>query len=103
MAGVADLPADALWGAYWTRTNVPEVDLVAADRAPVARVVHAVGSIKWLEKAPFDSADAGALARVRSLVPGANDATPMVAVSRSGCTAAGVRSVGPAELLEAWR
>jgi AAA+ ATPase superfamily predicted ATPase len=103
LAGVADLPESAVWGGFWTRTNVPEVDLVAADRAPIARVVHAVGSIKWLERAPFNDADAGALARVRSQVPGAGDATSMVAVSRSGCTASGLRVIGPEELLQAWR
>jgi AAA+ ATPase superfamily predicted ATPase len=102
LPGVASLPADVVWGAFWTRTNTPEIDLVAADRVPVADTVQAVGSIKWLKNRPFDAADAGALARHRSLLPGANDSTPLVAVVRSGSTAVGVHPIGPDELLAAW-
>jgi uncharacterized protein len=32
-------------GGYWTRTNNPEIDLVGADRGPVAREISMVGSI----------------------------------------------------------
>ncbi len=44
-------------GGYWTRTNDPEIDIVGADRSPIAKRVTAVGSIKWLENKPFDQRD----------------------------------------------
>ncbi|WP_211210887.1 ATP-binding protein [Sporichthya polymorpha] len=89
-------------GGYWTRTNDPEVDLVFADREPVARVVHAVGAIKWREKAPFDARDLSQLVRHRAQVPGASDETPLVVVSRAGCAVENVIAVEPAALLAAW-
>ena len=53
-------------GGYWTRTNDPEIDVVAADRAPIARRITAVGSIKWLEAKPFDSRELSRLLLHRS-------------------------------------
>ncbi|MFE9425343.1 ATP-binding protein [Kitasatospora sp. NPDC006697] len=90
-------------GGYWTRTNDVEIDLVAADRAPVAGRVTAVGSIKWLERRPFDSHDLAELMVHRSRLPGAESDTPLIAVTRSGCTAQEVRRVGPEELIAAWQ
>jgi len=89
-------------GGYWTRKNDPEIDLVVADRAPVARRILALGSIKWLEQAPFDAHDLGRLQHDRARMPGAEPDTPLIAVSRSGCTASGVRSFSPADLLAAY-
>jgi len=43
-----------------------------------------VGSIKWRETAPFDSADLEQLIRKSVLVPGVGPATPLVAISRRG-------------------
>ena len=90
-----------VFGGYWTRTNHPEVDLIGADKAPVAGRIHVVGSIKWLEDAPFDRHDLAALAGQREEVPGANSGTPLLAVSRSGCTA-DIPHLGPEQLLAAW-
>ncbi|MGP4112915.1 ATP-binding protein [Streptomyces sp. 4N509B] len=90
-------------GGYWTRSNDPEIDIVAADRGPVARRITAVGSIKWLESRPFDARDLSRLIIHRSQLPGANEDTPLIAVSRAGTTAEGVRTVDPADLLTAWR
>ncbi len=91
-------------GAYWTRHNDPEVDLVGVDRASVARAVTFCGSIKWLEHQPFDAADARALWAKAMQVPGAGASTPLVAVSRSGVDAEGISlALGPEELLAAWR
>ncbi|WP_424531203.1 hypothetical protein ACOZ38_14875 [Sphaerisporangium viridialbum] len=90
-------------GGYWTRTNDPEIDIVAADRAPVAKRVTAVGSIKWLENRPFDAHDLARLVLHRSLLPGADDTTPLLAVSRSGSTVDGVPTIVPEDLLSAWR
>ncbi|MHB1536625.1 MAG: DUF234 domain-containing protein, partial [Acidimicrobiales bacterium] len=100
------LPFDGMDGAavggYWTRTNLPEVDLIGADRAPVANSVTFSGSIKWLENKPFDSADLAALAAATSHVPGADERTPLLAVSRSGCSAHPAATLGPDELLAGW-
>jgi hypothetical protein len=100
------LPLDGLDGAavggYWTRTNVPGVDLIGADRAPVAHNVTFAGSIKWLENEPFDSTDLAALAAATSLVPGADERTSLLAVSRRGCSAHPAATLGPDELLAAW-
>ncbi|WP_152364715.1 ATP-binding protein [Microlunatus speluncae] len=89
-------------GSYWTRTNDPEIDLVVADRSPVAKEILAVGSIKWLENAPFDSHDLGRLQLHRGQLPGASATTPLIAVARSGCAADGVPWIGPDELLTAY-
>lgn len=90
-------------GGYWTRTNDPEIDLVIADRQPVAKRILGVGSIKWLERAPFDRRDLAKLVVHRSLLPGATDGTPLVVVARSGCEVGGVSLFGPDDLLNAWR
>ncbi|MFG1905444.1 ATP-binding protein [Kribbella sp. NPDC048928] len=90
-------------GGYWTRTNDPEIDLVAADRGPVAKHITAIGSVKWLERKSFDRHDLGRLHLHRSQLPGATDSTPLIAVSRAGVAVEGVQSVGPERLLSAWR
>lgn len=38
-------------GGWWNRQNNPEIDLIGADREPVARQVSFVGSVKWLDPA----------------------------------------------------
>lgn len=60
-----------------------------------------MGSIKWLEDQPFDQRDLARLVAHRTQLPGVDDETPVLAVARSGCTADGVRQLGPADLLEA--
>jgi hypothetical protein len=89
-------------GGYWTRTNDPEIDLVIADRAPVAKEIVAVGSIKWLENAPFNSHDLGQLQVHRLQLPGAQVDTPLIAVARSGCEVQGVVHLGPSDLIRAY-
>lgn len=92
-------------GGWWNRQNNPEIDLVGADRSPVAGRVHFVGSIKWLEDRPFSRRDYDCLVRDVLSVPGANRDTPLVAVSRSGVTD-GIPPAtvwGPDELVAAWR
>jgi hypothetical protein len=39
----------------------------------------------------------------RSQVPGADDSTPLLAVSRSGVRVSSLTVLGPQELLQAWR
>jgi hypothetical protein len=88
-------------GGYWTRTNDPEIDLVGADRSPVAKKITLVGSVKWLEKKPFDDRDLARLLTHRSQLPGADDTTPLLAVTRSGRTA-DVPTLTPEDLHAAW-
>lgn len=97
------LGTDGVVGGYWTRKNDVEIDVVIGDRGPVAKRIQAVGSIKWLENSPFDGHDLAALARHRDQLPGAGGRTPLLAVSRTGSSLAGVHVFGPEALLDAWR
>jgi uncharacterized protein len=97
------LAGTSVVGGYWTRTGSVEVDLVGVDQWPGASRVSAVGSIKWRDRNPFDERDLADLAAHRAEVPGGRDA-PLVAVSRSGCTARTLAAVyGPYDLVSAWR
>jgi uncharacterized protein len=97
------LPADSnAIGGYWTRTNDPEIDIIAADRSPIAKKITLIGSIKWHENKPFDTRDLARLITHRSQHPGADDTTPLLAVARNGCTASGIPSLTPEDLLAAW-
>ncbi|WP_086821292.1 ATP-binding protein [Allokutzneria sp. NRRL B-24872] len=87
-------------GGWWNRQFDPEVDLVGADRAPVARHVQFVGSIKWLAAA-FDKHDLAALMKAAPQVPGYDSG--LVAVSLSGVDVAGLDVVwGPEDIVNAW-
>ncbi|MEO3765181.1 DUF234 domain-containing protein [Streptomyces sp. B5E4] len=88
-------------GGYWTRTNDPEIDIVGAERSPIAKKITLVGSIKWLENKPFNDRDLAQLLTHRSQLPGADDTTPLLAVTRSGCTA-DVPTLTPEDLHDAW-
>lgn len=97
-------PQTEIIGGWWNRQNNPEIDLVGADREPVARSVQFLGSIKWLENQPFDQHDYGTQLRDMLAVRGVDPETPLVAVSRSGI-ADGVplaTSWGPDDLVRAW-
>lgn len=97
------LPEDtAVIGGYWTRTNDPEIDIVGADRGPVAKRITFVGSVKWLENRPFDDHDLAKLVVHRSQLPGADDGTPLLAVARSGGGGGPVTVMTPDDLLAAW-
>ena len=101
---VGGLPDDSVVvGGYWTRKNDPEIDIVAADRGPVAKRITAVGSIKWLERKAFDTRDLSRLVVHRSQLPGADESTPLIAVARAGVDVDGVRAVLPDQLVDAWR
>jgi hypothetical protein len=90
-------------GGYWTRTNDVEVDLVGAGKQAQPERIAFVGSINWRERAAFDSRDLGHLVAQRSRVPGADDSTLTVGVSRTGFDVADLDvKLGPDELLGAW-
>lgn len=97
------LPHTLFVGAYWTRDNTVEVDLVGADAPRAPAQVGFVGSITWREQGAFDDDDANALRRSAERVPGANSAV-LVGVSGSGfATDALDLSFGPEDLVAAWR
>jgi AAA+ ATPase superfamily predicted ATPase len=74
----------AVVGGWWNRRFDPEVDLVGADRGPVAGRLLFVGSIKWLGS-PFDGHDLSTLRRAAVQVPGYDPAaTGLVVASLSG-------------------
>ncbi|MGH2902630.1 MAG: hypothetical protein ACRDK7_03445 [Solirubrobacteraceae bacterium] len=96
--------ADGIAGAYWNRTHTVQIDLVGGDARPVARRVELVGSVKWRESQPLGRADVNALIAGRAQVPGADEATLLVGVSRSGFSPRLMLDVqlGPNDLLGAW-
>ncbi|MEB3366037.1 ATP-binding protein [Saccharopolyspora mangrovi] len=95
------LPEAPAVGGYWTRSNSVEIDIVGADRAPIAKELRFVGSIKWLERSPFDQRDLAALHRHRAALT--DEPVPLLAVSRSGVDCSGLDACyGPADLLNAW-
>jgi uncharacterized protein len=83
-AGDLPWPEATAVGGWWNRAFDPEVDLIGADAAPVARVIYYAGSVKWLDR-PFDEHDLAALRRGAPAVPGfAAERTALIAVSRAG-------------------
>lgn len=92
-------------GGWWNRQNNPEIDLVGADREPVAAAVHFVGSVKWLESQPFGRREYDTLVRDMLAVPGTAADTPLVAVSRCGVTDGLPLAAhwGPDDLVRAWQ
>jgi hypothetical protein len=93
-------------GGWWNRQFDPEIDLVGADRAPVARDIAFVGSIKWQES-EFDPRHLADLRRDAPAVPGFTAGrTALIAVSAVGYTgdaAAGLDLTwGPADVVGAW-
>ena len=108
VAGELPWPAAEVVGGWWNRQFNPEVDLVGADRAPVARHVSFVGSIKRLGT-PFDTHDLTELTRAAAQVPGFTPgATGGMVVSLSGIARGlkldpGTVSWGPDDVIAAWR
>ncbi|WP_214415544.1 ATP-binding protein [Sphaerisporangium fuscum] len=95
------LPQAAAIGSYWTRSNDVEIDIVGADRAPVAKELHFIGSIKWLES-PFDNHDLQKLIQHRARLT--DNPLPLIVASRSGASCGGMATVyGPDDLVTAWR
>lgn len=106
--GALPWPDTEVVGGWWNRRFDPEIDLVGADRAPVARHVHFAGSVKWLGT-PFDGHDLAALRRGAADVPGFTEAgAGLAAVTLSGLAPGlGPRDIdlvwGPDDVLAAWR
>lgn len=106
--GALPWPGAETVGGWWNRRFDPEVDLIGADRAPVARQLYFAGSVKWLGT-PFDGHDLAALRRGAAGVPGFTEAGAGLAV----VTLSGLdpnldpRDVdlvwGPGDVVAAWR
>ena len=84
----ADLPwpeATAV-GGWWNRAFDPKIDLIGADRGPVARKLWYAGSVKWLDH-PSGSRELAELQRAAPQVPGFDPGeTALISVSRTGFT-----------------
>ncbi|GAA4993122.1 ATP-binding protein [Yinghuangia aomiensis] len=107
-AGDGALPWDDVEavGGWWNRQFDPEVDLVAADRAPVARHIRMAGSVKWLAS-PFNRHDLDTLATAARHIPGHTDQTGLAVVSLSGLgpdldTGGITLHWGPDDIVRAW-
>jgi AAA+ ATPase superfamily predicted ATPase len=97
----SQLPFAEVIGGYWTRSNQVEIDVVGADRSPVASRLLFVGSVKWQDNSRFDRHDGAALMRQRAQLT--DDPIPVVAVSRNGFDRAMVDArYGPDDLIRAW-
>lgn len=93
-------------GGWWNRAFNPEIDLIGADHAPVAREIYYAGSVKWVDR-PFDEHDLSALQRDAIAVPGfVPGRTGLAAVSRSGAASAVSRQLtlcrGPRDVVAAF-
>lgn len=97
------IPAAEVVGSYWTRSEDLQIDLVGADREPIAKQIRFVGSVKWRDNRPFDQTDLAELYIQRSVLPGATDTTPLVAVSPHGTPIDDVYALTAEDLLDAWR
>lgn len=106
-AGAGDLPWSDGWevGGWWNRQANPEIDLVGADRAPIASRIVFAGSIKW-QDGPFDQRHLDELRQGALQIPGFEPGVSgLVVVSRSGTSLpdAAVDLVwGPDDVVRAW-
>ncbi|HET6358598.1 hypothetical protein [Streptomyces sp.] len=71
----------------------------------MARQVHFVGWVKWLETQPFGRDEYDALVRDMLAVPGTAPDTPLVAISRCGVADDLPLTAhwGPEDLVRAWQ
>jgi AAA+ ATPase superfamily predicted ATPase len=97
-AGDLPWPEATTVGSWWNRAFDPEIDLVGADRGPVARKIWYAGSVKWLDH-PFGRRDLAALQSDAPQVPGYDPGqTALIGVSCTGFT-----DSAAADLALCWR
>lgn len=96
-------PDVAKVGSWWNRRHTPQIDIVAKTEDRRASIAF-VGSIKWHESEPLSLREYAELARDARSVAGVTDATPLLAVTRTGAAAseAPIRCLGPEDLMTAW-
>ncbi|GHJ45223.1 hypothetical protein Cs7R123_25650 [Catellatospora sp. TT07R-123] len=107
LGGELPWPGAEAVGGWWNRQFDPEVDLVGADRAPVAQRIWFAGSVKWLNT-PFDGHDLAELVRGAARIPGFEPGVSgLAAVSLSGVAPDAASRLGlvwgPEQVLAAWR
>ncbi|MCE0538150.1 DUF234 domain-containing protein [Kineosporia rhizophila] len=98
-------PGVQVVGGWWNRQFDPEIDLIGADRGPLASTVHFGGSLKWLNT-PFETHDLRQLRRGLEQVPGFDpEHSGLVVVSRSGTQLTEDVDLvwGPEDVVNAWR
>jgi len=89
-------------GGYWTRKNIPEVDLVGVP-AEKPRRVSFIGSVKWRDDSPFEDRDVHELSGTMSAIPGTDGNTLLVGVTRARVDAKGLNiALLPQDLIGAW-
>ncbi|MGX7828804.1 AAA family ATPase [Actinokineospora sp. 24-640] len=103
LAGALPWPDVTAVGGWWNRQFNPEIDLVGADRSPVATTIHFTGSIKWLNS-PFDNHDLNALRHATTQLPGTTPDTPPLIATLSGTNDIdpAIPAWGPTRILQAW-
>ncbi|MCO6006567.1 ATP-binding protein [Actinoallomurus purpureus] len=108
LSGALPWPDVEAVGGWWNRRFDPEIDLIGADRAPVADTISFAGSIKWLASG-FDGHDLVSVRRAVAQVPGYDPArTGLVVASLSGLGEdVDDRSIdllwGPEDVVGSWR
>ncbi|GAA2515560.1 DUF234 domain-containing protein [Winogradskya humida] len=106
ITGSVPWPEAQAVGGWWNRQFNPEIDLVGADREPIATRIHFCGSLKWLGT-PFDNRDLHELDEGARQIPGFDAGhTGLIVVTRSGADlpADAVDVVwGPDDVVAAWQ
>ncbi|MCE7008856.1 AAA family ATPase [Kibdelosporangium philippinense] len=105
LAGTLPWPDVTAVGAWWNRQFDPEIDLIGADRAPVAQRLFFAGSIKWLGS-PFDNHDLAALRQAATHAPGfTHGETGTAVVSLAGAVSGDGADLmwGPSDVLGSWQ
>jgi len=105
--GVLPWDSVAAVGGWWNRQFDPKLDLVGADRAPVAQRILFVGSIKWVSSS-FDYPDLAGLIYWARQIPGFTPGrTGLVVAPLSGVTDDVRTDIdvvwGPGDIVGAWR
>lgn len=105
-AGELPWPDVTVVGGWWNRQHNPEVDLVGADRSPVAGRIDFAGSIKWIGSA-FDRHDLESLRHSANHVPGYETGRSGLAVVSLSGADIGTDEVdlvwGPDEITDCWK
>lgn len=107
LAGELPWPGAEVVGGWWNRRFDPEIDLVGADRGPVANRIEFAGSVKWLTTS-FDRHDLAAHRKAAEQIPGYElGRTGTVVVSLSGTDLPRDSPIdllwGPGDVISAWR
>lgn len=89
-------------GSYWNRDSSVEIDLVGGRGATGSKRIDFVGSIKWRAQAKLGREDVERLIAHRAVLPGADERTLLVGVSRTGFAADRLDvSLAPEEIVAA--